>query len=175
MLESFWPHSGRGEIIVTCRSEIVADSPAENSIDIRVFNNREGAEALLKIAGRPVTHGDDLAAAEKISEALGGLAIGIDITARNLHSSKISTVRFLKQFESRQSLRFRPPRYGLKSNYFAKTLEDVWHTAFRKLTSESYLLLSILCFIAPDGIPRSMLTPNRPLSGHWAFLSDTNQ
>lgn len=162
--------------MITCRSEIEASSPAAFKIEVPVFGKADGGQVLLTIAGKKNSDPNELQAAEEIVDALGGLALGIDIVARHLFVSKKSTKDFLPRFLAQQNSTMRlPPRYAQKNPYYSKTLVNVWERAFGDLSPNSALLLGILCMIAPDGIPRDIFSPDLALLEPWTFLSDITE
>ncbi|KAK4208503.1 hypothetical protein QBC37DRAFT_431898 [Rhypophila decipiens] len=175
LLLSNWPATGNGQVLVTCRSELVAASPAAGAFEIPPFTKEEGATLLLKLARKPSPKPDDAAAAEELSEMLGGLALAIEITASQIFVKKKSMRQFLPYFKKNKlSLRV-PPRYAPKNPYYTETLETVWQTAFDSLDGNSSLLLGLLCFFAPDDIPRSIVNTDTMIPDTWPFMSNTEE
>lgn len=68
-----------------------------------------------------------------------------------------------------------PPRYAPKNPYYNETLVTVWQTAFTSLAENSALLLGLVCFFAPDNIPRMLINTSEPVSGTWPFLTDMEE
>lgn len=162
--------------MVTCRSELVAACPAANSLEIPTFTPQEGGQLLLNLANKARTAtAADIKAAEELSELLGGLALAIDIIARQIFVKKKSMLQFLPYFKkNKQSLRM-PPRYAAGNPYYSETLVTVWQTAFNSLDDNSSLLLGLFCFFAPDDIPREIINTLEPIPGTWEFLSDMTE
>jgi hypothetical protein len=160
---------------VTCRSELVAASPAAGALEIPPFTREEGGALLLRLARKPAATADDVSAAEELSEMLGGLALAIEITASQIFVKKKSLKQFLPYFKAhKQSLRA-PPRYAPRNPYYTQTLKTVWLTAFESLSENSAHLLGLICFFAPDDIPRSIINTPTPIPGTWPFLTDTDE
>ena len=175
LLLSNWPAAGNGQIVVTCRSELIACSPAASSIEIPPFKKQDGGELLLRLAGKRNADAASIAAAEELSEMLGGLALAIDITARTMFVKKKSMQQFLPYFiKNKQSLRT-PPRYAARNPYYNETLVTVWQTAFDSLHEESSQLLGLICFFAPDLLPREIIQGGSPKVGSWPFLADSDE
>lgn len=175
LLLSNWPAAGNGQIIITCRSELVACSPAASSLEIPSFTKQEGGELLLRLAGKRNVDAADIAAAQELSEMLGGLALAIDITARTIFVKKKSMPQFLPYFiKNKQSLRC-PPRYAARNPYYNETLVTVWQTAFESLHKESSQLLGLICFFAPDLLPRDILQGGPQTPESWPFLADSDE
>ena len=173
LLNSNWPVAGNGQIVVTCRSELIAACPATCAVEIPSFTKQEGGELLLRLAGKRKADDGDIAAAEALSEMLGGLALAIDITARQIFVKKKSMKQFLPYFvKNKQSLRV-PPRYAARNPYYNDTLVTVWQTAFDSLDKDSSHLLGLICFFAPDAIPRDIINSPTHISETWPFLTQT--
>jgi len=173
LLTSNWPAAGNGQIVVTCRSELIAACPAAHVVEIPPFTRKEGGELLLTLANKRNSGADDIAAAAELSEMLGGLALAIDITARQIFVKKKSMQKFLPYFiKNKQSLRM-PPRYAARNPYYNQSLVTVWQTAFNTLDENSAHLLGLICFFAPDNIPRDIINRPTQVPGTWPFLTDT--
>ncbi|KAH6627517.1 P-loop containing nucleoside triphosphate hydrolase protein [Chaetomium tenue] len=175
LLTSNWPSTGHGQIVVTCRSELVAASPAAGAVEIPPFTRQEGGTLLLRLARKTDVTDDDISAAEELSKMLGGLALAIEITASQIFVKKKSLKQFLPYFKKhKQSLRA-PPRYAPRNPYYSQTLKTVWQTAFESLDENSSHLLGLFCFFAPDDIPRSIINTPDPIPGTWPFLTDIDE
>ena len=175
LLTSNWPSTGHGQIVVTCRSELVAASPAAGAVEIPPFTREEGGTLLLRLARKTEVTDDDRSAAEELSEMLGGLALAIEITASQIFVKKKSMKQFLPYFKKhKQSLRA-PPRYAPTNPYYSQTLKTVWQTAFESLDENSSHLLGLVCFFAPDDIPRGIINTDDPIPGTWPFLTDIDE
>ena len=171
-LLSNWPAAGDGQIVVTCRSELIAACPANTAVEIPSFNKQEGGELLLKLAGKRKVDDGDVAAAEELSDMLGGLALAIDIAARQIFVKKKTMKQFLPYFiKNKQSLRT-PPRYAARNPYYNDTLVTVWQTAFDSLDEDSSRLLGLICFLAPDAIPRDIINTDSYIPETWQFLTN---
>lgn len=175
LLNTSWPAAGNGQIVVTCRSELIAACPAACAVEIPSFTAKEGGELLLRLSGKRNTDDVDVAAAEELSGLLGGLALAIDIIARQIFVKKKSMRQFLPYFvKNKQSLRM-PPRYAARNPYYNETLITVWQTAFDSLDKTSAQLLGLICFFAPDDIPRDIINRATQIPGTWPFLTDTDE
>lgn len=170
LLNQHWPKSGSGQVLVTCRSELIAASPAAHQLEVQPFGDHEAGELLLRLAGRSTVDTAEQNSAEQIAGLLGGLPLGIDIIARQILVKKKSMQEFLPYFQNNKpSLRV-PPRYAPGNPYYTKNLVTVWQTAFESLSDEANKLLSVITFIAPDGIPRFLLNPSGKVKNTCLFL-----
>lgn len=164
-----WPTAGNGQIVVTCRSELSAASPAAQALEIPAFTVADSCQLLMKLAS--IRDSDsEVEAATELGQLLGGLALAIDITARQILARKKSVKDFLPYFIENRHLFREPPRYSARNPYYSKNLLTVWKTAFIGLSPDSSKLLSLLCFTAPDGIPRDLFRSEKPPNGDWEFL-----
>lgn len=178
MLTSNWPSTGNGQILMTCRSELVAACPAAHAVEVRPFNREEGGALLLRVARKQVPNKDDEEVARELSVRLGGLALALEITGSQIFMKKKPMREFLSYFDQNwtskdhwASLR-KPPRYATKNPYYNKTLLTVWQTAFESLSENSAKLMGLICFFAPDDIPRRYIHTKATSAGTWSFLTD---
>lgn len=130
----------------------------------------------MKLSGKQNTKlPAEIEAAQELSSMLGGLALAIDITAKQIFVKKKTMRQFLPYFKkNKQSLRV-PPRYASRNPYYNENLVTVWQTAFDSLTKESGQLLALFCFFAPDDIPCDIINTPEQIPGTWDFLSDINE
>lgn len=176
------PRTGNGAVITTCRSEFLADSQLiDVAIEVPSFTPEEGSELMIQIIGRSSPTDDEREAAVELSDKLGGLALGVDILAKQIRTSKrFKTIRdFLPYFYShRRDLLSKPNRKGFNP-YYSKDVQTVWNTAFDSLDDISSrtaaCLLSLLCFLAPEGIPQWALDSKEQLPQAWQFLKSEKQ
>lgn len=133
---------------MTCRSELIAASPAAHQLEVQPFDDHEAGEWLLRLAARPTVNAAERNSAEQIAILLGGLPHGIDIIARQIQVKKKSIQEFLPYFKNNKpSLRV-PPQYAPGNPYYTKSLVTVWQTAFESLSDEATEFLSIITFFA---------------------------
>lgn len=88
VLRENWPTSGNGGILVTCRSKILAASPAGVAIEAPTFTNAESGELIMDIMKRKISTEDEVLATHELSEKLGGLALSIDIVTKQIKTRK---------------------------------------------------------------------------------------
>ncbi|KAL8647404.1 MAG: hypothetical protein Q9210_005582 [Variospora velana] len=101
VLSENWPRTGNGSILVTCRSEILAASPAAVTIEIPAFTIDKSGELIINIMNRKNASEDENLAAHELSEKLGGLALAIDIVTKQIKTRKrFKTIRDFLPFEN---------------------------------------------------------------------------
>lgn len=178
------PKVGRGDILITCRSELLAES-LESSMQVAIvevppFSNDETTQLILQILDKTPTSvkHDELQATRTLSEQLGGLALAVDIVAKNMKTSRRfkSVVDFLPYYEkNRRSLN---KRKGARKSSYTKDLDTVWEIAFASLDTEDQpeadaaKLLRLLCFVAPEAIPEFFQPEDVMFPEDWSFLGD---
>lgn len=167
-----WPVTGIGSIVVTCRSEFKAMSPANRPLEVTRFDSNESVELMLKLMGKVEAGAEETEAARELAKRTGGLAIALDILAKQVFMRKMMLTDFLKKYnEHRKKLLVRPKR-GAKDPYYSEDVSTIWSTAFESMSKNSGRLLSLLCYTAPDDIPQKLLSPDGINGLEWPFLLD---
>ena len=177
VLRENWPTSGNGSILVTCRSEILAASPAAVAIEVPTFTTAESGELIMNIMNRKISTEDEVLAAHELSKKLGGLALAIDIVAKQIKTRKrFKTIRdFLPYYDQHRRTLHKRPKIGIFDPYYSKDIDTVWQTAFENLPPDSAHLMSLFCFTAPEGIPQWILEPKGEMPPGWEFMSDPDE
>lgn len=182
LLSANLPKVGKGDILITCRSELLAESlePSMAIVEVPPFSNDQTTQLILQILNKtPASvEQDELQATRLLSEQLGGLALAVDIVARNMKMSRRfkSVAEFLPYYEkNRRSMN---KRKGTRKLAYTKDLDTVWQIAFESLDTEVQLeadaakLLSLLCFVAPEAIPEVFQPEDFDFPEEWSLLGD---
>jgi len=79
VLQSNRPNVGKGSILITCRSEVLAESLTISPIEIPPFTTNESSALILQILNKSNHNisAEESAATKQLSEKLGGLALAI--------------------------------------------------------------------------------------------------
>lgn len=164
-------------MLVTCRSEILAASPTAVAIEVPTFTIDESSNLILNIMNKKNADKDENLAAHELSEKLGGLALAIDIVAKQIKTRKrFKTIRdFLPYYDQHCRTLHKRPKIGIFDPYYSKDIDTVWQTAFEHLQPEAARLMSLFCFMAPEGIPRRVLEPKGDMPPGWDFLLDPEE
>lgn len=159
---------------MTCRSEILAASPAAVAIEIPAFTTDESGELIMNIMNRKNASEDESLAAQELSEKLGGLALAIDVVAKQIKiRRRFETIRdFLPYYEQHYRTLHKRPKIGIFDPYYSKDIDTLWQTAFEHLEPDASRLMSLFCFMAPEGIPQWVLEPKCDVPTGWEFLKD---
>lgn len=149
-------------------------------VEVPQFSEDETTDLILQILNKTTTSVDDdeLHATRTLSEQLGGLALAVDIVARNMKMSWRfkSVVDYLPYYEkNRRSMH---KRKGSRKWAYSKDLDTVWQIALESLDVEiqpeadAAKLLSLLCFLAPEAVPAIFQPEDFEVPCEWDFLSD---
>ena len=175
------PESGRGNVLVTCRSEFLAESVAASSIEIPTFSTDESTTLIFKILNKTDAGEDETLAANDLSEQLGGLALAIDIMSENIKRRFQSVREFLPHYEQNRHSLHKLPEREVRDPTYSKDLDTVWRLAFESLdesvnpgaNGDAARLLQLLCFVAPEAIPQWLFqTTVADCPAEWRFLYD---
>lgn len=179
-LQANWPASGYGSILVTCRCEKVATSPAERSLEVLVFVPSEGAQLISKILRRNSVDEDEVSASKDLSEELGGLPMAIVVISKKIFVRKKSVREFIPYYEKNRRTLQKRQKSDINDIYYDKDLEGVWKTAFKDVSPLTGSLLLLLCFFAPDAIPNTLVTLSEDdaanlVPENWNFLYESEE
>jgi hypothetical protein len=158
-----WPTVGRGKILATCRSELLAESqPITTSIEVPTFTVAESTEMIFKILSRKPAAADEVEATNRLSTKLGGLPLAVDIIAKQIRLWRRfrSVAEYLPYFEQNQRSALGRPKRGHRNPWYPKNLDNLWQTAFDGLGGDASELMGMLCFMAPESIPLSIFRGN---------------
>ncbi|RWA07908.1 hypothetical protein EKO27_g7190 [Xylaria grammica] len=175
------PKVGQGDVLITCRSELLAESTAMFPIEVTTFSTEESTSLIFQILNRSAVDSEEIQAAASLAEQLGGLALAIDIIAKSIKISRRfkNIGEFLPYYE--ENYRALRHRRGIRDVTYFKDLNTVWETAFATINPEfnpdvnpdAIRLMEILCFIAPEAIPQSLFRADKTKCPEsWRFLID---
>ena len=131
----------------------------------------------MSIMNRNASTEDEVLAATELSEKLGGLALAIDIVAKQIQTRKrFKTIRdFLPYYDQHHRVLHKRPKTGIFDPYYSKDIDTIWQTAFENLSPDAAHLMSLFCFTAPEGIPQWILEPKVEMPQGWQFMSDPDE
>lgn len=163
-LQSYWPPVGQGRILITCRSEILADSGViAQSFEVPPFTLSESTEMILRITEQCEAPQPEVQAAKEVSGELGGLALAIDITARHIKNSRrFRSVRdFIPYLQRNPKAGYTRPKRskGQDDHWYPHDLGNIWRLAFQSLSEDAVILMNLMCIINPESIPHYLFQP----------------
>lgn len=158
-IQRFFPTNGPGKIMITSRSRDWFAYAAKLEVD--VFQ-REESRQLLRRRGPEI--GDQ--EADELSERLGDLPLAIEQAAVWLLESGMPISEYLRLFDEKRDelLRVEGP---------TTPVAVAWNVSFERLRQShpaALQLLQVCAFLAPEPIPRSLLTSSRDLEGPAELL-----
>ena len=150
-VRDYFPRGGGGHIIVTSRYMTWQGTATE--FPVEVFDRQESVAYVLA-----TTKQGDQASARALTEALADLPLALAQAAAYVSEAKVSLSEYVAIFQSKREELWKdeaaPVDYG-------ETVETTWAVAMQKLTQEApdaAAILNLCAFLAPDNIPRSLLT-----------------
>ena len=150
-MRDYFPRGGGGHIIVTSRNPTWQGTVAE--FPVEVFDRQESVDYVLT-----TTRQDDQATATTLAETLGDLPLALAQAAAYISAAGISLSGYLDRFQRKRAELWEnetaPADYG-------ETVATTWAVAMQRLTQEvptAAAVLYLCAFLAPDDIPRSLLT-----------------
>jgi len=149
-LEDYLPRTGSGHVIITSRNQ--SWGGVARMLPVDIFTPAESVEFL-----RRRTRQDDEDTAKALAQALGNLPLALEQAGAYIQETGITLSAYLKLFKERQKellSRGKPDAYP-------DTVATTWELSFQKASEEvpaSADLLNLCAFLAPDDIPKSLLT-----------------
>jgi len=147
-LGEYLPKTGKGHVIITSRNPNWGGTAKPLPVD--VFSRDESVEFLLSRTGQ-----ED--GADALADALGDLPLALEQAGAYIQETGITLSAYLKLFQERRKellSRGKPEAYP-------DTVATTWDLSFQKAREEvpaSADLLNLCSFLAPDNIPKSLLT-----------------
>ncbi len=156
-VEQLLPRLRTGHAIVTSR--VSQWSRAVNTLVLEELSPSAAVEFLLEAThGARVPAATDNADAKALAKDLGNLPLALEQAAAYIETKHISLETYRARWHEREANvhRWFDARIMQYPNSFAVT----WDTTFEQLSPTAMGLLRMLCWLAPDSIPRSLLETN---------------
>lgn len=169
-----WPMTGTGSILVTCKSEFIAASPAAVAFEVTKFTPGESSELILRTLNMGDPSEEEVNASTCLAQKLGGLALALDIAAKQMIAHKKPLQEFLPYYDQHQRTALKQTK-RINNPHYDKDLATMWDTVFESLGLHAARLLSLICFMAPDNITSSLFEQEIELPLDWKFLSDPDE
>lgn len=177
LLQSFWPTTNHGSVLVTSRNHILALDPASGGLEIETFSEEQGADFLL--SHFPPQHRSikvEQEAALNFSQRLGGHALAINQMAALMIHKGLTISEFSVAYDKRTKHIHRERRQGQKSPGYPHYLDTVWKMSFDTLSepkhASSFAMLGVLSLTAPDLIPQDLFRYASNLPKSLDFCED---
>jgi tetratricopeptide (TPR) repeat protein len=147
-LNGYLPLTGKGDVIITSRNPNWGGTAKALPVD--VFSRDESIDFLQSRTGQKD-------GADALAGALGDLPLALEQAGAYIQETGVSLSAYLKLFQERQKellSRGKPDAYP-------DTVATTWDLSFQKASEEvpaSADLLNLCSFLAPDNIPKSLLS-----------------
>jgi tetratricopeptide (TPR) repeat protein len=155
-----------GHIILTGRKR--DDWPASvNELHIDKLSLEASTSYLLEATqGKRVPESgdpaDDERMAEKLASLLDGLALALVQAAGAIKKRAISFADYLTDWEHHHAEILNDPDFSPTQTGYPRTLAATWKTSYEQLPEDSRIIFDLLCWLAPDPIPESLITEEWP-------------
>ncbi len=160
IVRPYWQSTGNGSILITSQNPELAKRLGFE-IPLQSLSREDGARLLLQHLDRP-TLNDDVAVAERISEALGGLPIAMSHMAGHIFKTKSTLADCLDSFKSRDLTKRIWAKDCRNWTYqYPTALDNVWDIALEKLSDNARFLIYQLSMMDPTQIPEAFLVDDR--------------
>lgn len=179
VLRAFWPTGGIGSVLVTSRDPESHHNLTHEGFKVTPFSRQDGAAFLLQsLTGVDPNSDTNIHLAERISEKLGGLALGLKQMASFMRESSCSMEDFLELFQDKanQQTLFEANAPFAKLGY-EHTLATAWNLSLSKISDTALGVLSLFSFLEPDQIPKMIVDSlaTESLNGKIPFLQPANK
>ena len=147
-VSGYLPQGGGGHVLVTSRNPNWGS--VASPLTVQVFEREHSVEFLLKRTGQ-----SDGEAAKELADVLGDLPLALEQAGAYMEETGTSLSQYQALFQDRQRELL---RRGASSQDYPDTVATTWEISFQRLPSEAAVLLNLCAFLAPDDIPRNLLT-----------------
>ena len=153
-VETVLPRLRAGNVIVTSR--ISQWSKAVDTLPLEELLPSAATEFLLDATkGKRVISATDNADAATLASDLGYLALALEQATAYVETKRISLATYRARWQEREAnVR---SWFDPRSMQYPKSIVFAWDATFEQLSPTAQSLLRMLCWLAPDAIPRSLL------------------
>ncbi|MBC8450035.1 MAG: tetratricopeptide repeat protein, partial [Chloroflexi bacterium] len=150
-VRDYLPRGATGHVLVTSRHP--SWRGVARPLSVQVMERAEAVDFLLKRTGQA-----DEEAAAALAEALGDLPLALEQAGAYVEATERSLSDYLKLFHDH---RLELLRRGIPSTDYPDTVATTWEISFQQVQQASPAgadLLNLCAFLAPDDIPRELLS-----------------
>lgn len=169
LLDAYWPKGANGSIIVTTRNPDIARLFAISRIELGPFNKTESREFLVKLVysedAEQVDFNESASnAADQIASALGHLPLALDLVGSYAAATGMTLPRFLEvhcEFDRRFIFQGSTSLHW-DAQAYQRSLNNTFTFNLEFMDPISRLLIDIVAFLDPDGVPTTLFHPRLP-------------
>ncbi len=165
-LRSFVPTDLQGHVLVTSRSQDWSALAVGQAIPLETFPREESVAFLQRRTQQQTMSPAERAAAEELAGELGDLALALEQAGAYVFESRGRIEDYLKSYRVRHLDLLRRARP--KTGDYPESVATTWEMNFRAVAKSSAAaaeLLRLSAFLAPDAIPRELLSLGAPALG----------
>ncbi len=155
LLRAYWPTASRGQALITTRNRSFGSEIADGGLEVHTWDTETGSRFLLHLLSTDISEElkeDEIISAHELSQKLSGHALAISHMAGLIHKRSWSIAELMRIYDQHPS-----DMYGVSGN---NSINALWDFAFKSLDPQSRAILGVLCFVAPDNIPQSLIQVN---------------
>lgn len=158
LLQTFWPVSHRGSILITSRDPMARQGGS--GVDLEPFKSEDAAKLLLRLLQVPDSQ-ETCAASLALSTRLGGLPLAMTQIAALIQRLDMTLGEFLDYFDRQTNIgKVAQMKPTVLQDHYKHSLYTVW--ALDRLSPQALAALQVLSFLSPDSITESLLSPPLP-------------
>jgi tetratricopeptide (TPR) repeat protein len=154
-IQQWIPNTGGCRTIITSR--FTGWSPAVQTIRVYVLEPKPAQELLLKRSGLPDTDANR-AEADRVAKELGYLPLALEHAGAFVREAKKTSFnQYLKYYAEAKSRRDMMARRVLGSSQYPDSVATTWLVTIERLRPLARSIVTLISFLAPDDIPRSLV------------------
>lgn len=153
VLDSSWPASQHGAVLVTTRDALVASLPIDRGLEVNEFDNADGARFLLHMATKRKRTEEEQEAAQKVATRLGGLPLALNQMSALIDARHYSINEFHAMYDKYDQELHKEKKSGWKYLGYHHALDTVWEISFESLGGNARACLGVLSFFSADQVP----------------------
>ncbi|KAF5228606.1 hypothetical protein FAUST_10974 [Fusarium austroamericanum] len=164
---SYWPHSGKGTIIVTTRDRDIAYRLGELNIELEGLSEDEGANLLGQIEPRMQSSQK----AREVCDELGRMPLALCQMGSYIRQTQCNLDDFLRALRQ-HSDRLYSDQDSISSLQYSQTLATCCDLSIGLLSQQSMHLLGVLAFFQTDEVLETLITQGCSSVPRLEYLND---
>lgn len=169
----YWPQGpSTGAIIITSRDFSLANRPASAGEELSTLGTKESSNLFMCLLDSYDENDEEEAKAfSELLVYLDGLPLAIQQIASFINSRRYTVSEFFQHYK-RHRCQIHQERGYNSYAFYTHSLQSVWRFAFQNiaLEQETMVLLGIISFLSPDGIPKNLFSAPH-LAGSLDYLA----
>src|SRR5262249_2389134 len=154
-IQKWIPTTGHCRTLITSR--FAGWSAAVQNIQVDVLEPSPARELLLKRSGMPDSK-ENRESAGRVAKELGYLPLALEHAAAFVQEASISFDQYLTYYSEAKSRRDLIAQRVLGSTQYPESVATTWLVTIQRLGPLARSILTLISFLAPDDIPRSIVS-----------------